>query len=135
MGLDMFLFVQKNDAELTAENFFNRTVEREEVGYWRKANMVHKFFCSRGKELDPQTLYILSREHLVELLKICHDILDEKVEPETALPTQDGFFFGSTEYGEMYYEDIKSTIIILSDVLLVNKTSKDVEEFIYYASW
>lgn len=135
MGLDMFLFVQKNGVELTAENIFSDEVELEEVGYWRKANMVHNFFCSRGKELDSQTLYILSREHLVELLKICHDILDEKVEPEKALPTQGGFFFGSTEYGEMYYEHIKDTIITLSDVLLVNTASKDAKEFIYYASW
>ena len=135
MGLDMFLFVQKTDVELTAENIFSDDVELEEVGYWRKANMVHNFFCSRGKELEPRILYILSREHLVELLKICHDILDKKVEPESALPTQCGVFFGSTEYGERYYEHIKDTIIILSDVLMVNKASKDAEEFIYYASW
>ena len=135
MGLDMILFVPTNDAEISVKNINNDVVESVEVAYWRKANMVHNFFCSRGKELDPQILYILSREHLVELLKICHDILDEKVEPEKALPTQCGFFFGSTEYGEMYYKHIKDTIIILSDVLMVNKASKDAEEFVYYASW
>ena len=135
MGLDMFLFVPTNDAEISVKNFNNDVVESVEVAYWRKANMVHNFFCSRGKELSNQCLYVVSREDLLDLLKICHDILDEKVDPETSLPTQCGFFFGSTEYGEMYYSHINDTISILSSVLLVNTASKDAKEFIYYASW
>lgn len=46
------------------------------------------------------------------------------------LPTEDGFFFGSTEYDQWYLQDIKDTIEIL-DKCLVDEDC----EFTYHASW
>ena len=135
MGLDMFLYVQTNDVELTEKSIVDETVTREEVAYWRKANMVHQYFCTRGKEISPSYLYTITREDLLELLKICHGILDETLSPEVVLPTTNGFFFGSVGYDEIYYDHIKETIFILSEVLLLNEKSKDAKEFIYLASW
>jgi hypothetical protein len=56
--------------------------------------------------------------------------------PEVAqelLPTQGGFFFGSTEYDEFYMDDIISTIDILTKVL--KETDFDKEMIVYRASW
>lgn len=46
------------------------------------------------------------------------------------LPTESGFFFGSTDYNEFYLDDIKQTITIIENCL------KDTEcSFYYSASW
>ena len=52
---------------------------------------------------------------------------------EELLPTQEGFFFGSTEYDEYYLEDIKYTKEKLEEIL---KQINEKENNIYYlASW
>lgn len=49
---------------------------------------------------------------------------------EELLPTQEGFFFGGTEYGECYYQDLVDTQKILEEAL--KNTDGD---FYYKASW
>lgn len=46
------------------------------------------------------------------------------------LPTTNGYFFGSTDYDEYYYRDLKDTKKILTKAL---KSKGD--NFFYYASW
>ena len=56
--------------------------------------------------------------------------------PEVAaeyLPTQSGFFFGSTDYDQWYMEDIESTIEILTNVL--KETDFDNQMVVYTSSW
>ena len=52
---------------------------------------------------------------------------------EELLPTQDGFFFGSTNYDQWYMEDIISTIDILTKAL--ETTDFDREMIVYGSSW
>lgn len=47
------------------------------------------------------------------------------------LPTESGFFFGSTEYDQWYLQDIKETIEILDKALDDNEDC----DFEYHASW
>jgi len=56
---------------------------------------------------------------------------DSKVAQEI-LPTSSGFFFGSTDYNEYYWQDLLDTKETLEEVLA--NTSND-QEFEYYASW
>jgi hypothetical protein len=49
------------------------------------------------------------------------------------LPTQAGFFFGSTDYDEYYLADLKDTIAQLRAVL--DNKALDRCEFYYHASW
>ena len=58
------------------------------------------------------------------------------INPEIAeefLPTQDGFFFGSTNYDQWYMEDIEHTIDILTEALAT--IDFDREMVVYSASW
>ncbi len=48
------------------------------------------------------------------------------------LPTESGFFFGSTDYDQWYWEDLLTTKEILEDVL---KNWDDNGEYYYEASW
>lgn len=58
-------------------------------------------------------------------------IKDPKVAQEL-LPTQSGFFFGSTDYDQWYYQQLVDTKKILEDAL-AGATEDD--EFTYRASW
>lgn len=107
-----------------------------EVGYWRKANQIHKWMVDniQGGE-DNCARYCLSVEQLDELLEICSNILAEQDKEkqvalaEETLPPQSGFFFGSTEIDEGYLNDLKRTIEI------INKVKKLPEGcWLYYSS-
>lgn len=117
---------------------------QETVGYWRKANQIHQWFvdnCQNGVD-ECQEAYV-DIEAMKELLQLCIVVRDSENLEETAhelLPTQSGFFFGGTEYGEYYKEDIINTIEILErELKLVEelKTSKDLypPEYYYQSSW
>ena len=159
MGLDMYLIKRKKD--LKGKDYWG--FNHEEI-YWRKANMIHKFFCDNGEEIEEQVIYKISKENLEELLEKCKQVLNiatvkegkikngsklvngewepiledgEYIENEEEiadiLPTQEGFFFGSTEYDQWYLEDIKFTKEKIEDLL--NRINFDEEECIYLASW
>lgn len=52
---------------------------------------------------------------------------------EELLPTQDGFFFGSTEYDEYYLEDIQQTKEKLEQI--IDNIDYENEDVYYLASW
>lgn len=102
------------------------------TAYWRKANHIHKWFVDNvqdGKD-ECQESYV-PLEKLEELIQLCKKTLKNKNKAVDLLPTSSGFFFGSTEYDEYYYDDIKKTVQMLEAAL---KTYPDAE-FTYNASW
>lgn len=104
-----------------------------QVAYWRKANQVHKFFvdeCADGKD-ECQDTYV-DRDHLQDLLNRCETVMKDHSRAEELLPAQSGFFFGSTEYDEWYYQDLEHTIPLLKKIL---KDAPKDWEFEYHASW
>lgn len=93
----------------------------EEMGYWRKANAIHKWFVDCVQDgVDECETHEVSREQVESLLHVCKRVLETKGDEEVAsslLPSQEGFFFGSTDYDQYYYEDVEMTIQILEKVL------------------
>mgnify|MGYP003350198378 CR=1 FL=1 len=156
MGLDMYLtgkryisrYFNGSDAELAAkiQELFPELKGQQglfgdfsavkgvdiDVGYWRKANAVHDWFvreCQEGED-DCRASYV-SRDKLMALRRVCEEVL---ADPETAkeeLPTTSGFFFGSTDYDEWYFEDLKKTITIIDHALALPEDW----EFEYRSSW
>ena len=101
----------------------------EEVGYWRKANQIHRWFVENIQDgNDNCGDYYVSAHQLEELLKICKQVEADHSLAESLLPSASGFFFGATDYDEWYYEDIKNTIKILEDALI------DGDDFYYSSS-
>jgi hypothetical protein len=89
-----------------------------EVAYWRKANAIHQWFVINVQDGDDDCgYYDVSRKQLQELIDICTQIIDHNSLAETLLPTQDGFFFGTTEIDEWYYGNLESTIEQLNKCL------------------
>jgi CRISPR/Cas system-associated protein endoribonuclease Cas2 len=106
----------------------------EKVGYWRKANAIHNWFVENVQNgIDNCEYYEVQKDKLEELLKICKSIKENNEIANQLLPTQSGFFFGSTEYGEWYFEDIDYTITLLTKVL--EETDFDNEMICYISSW
>ena len=106
------------------------------VGYWRKANAIHNYFVQTlGEGVDEcQEMYV-PRETLSDLRERCQDVIAssdmEQMAKEVGLETVSGFFFGDTEYGDWYKEDLKLTVEICDFVLALP------EEYSlhYQASW
>lgn len=102
---------------------------------WRKANAIHQWFvdnCADGED-DCKPVYV-PRGQLEELLNTIQTVLLDRDKADELLPTQNGFFFGSTEYGEWYWEDLERTRKELSKLLETSKDDKEAS-FIYEASW
>lgn len=90
----------------------------EHAAYWRKANQIHNWFVENIQDgNDDCGTYTVGVDSLKELLNLCEQIERNPELAEELLPTHEGFFFGSTEYGEYYMEDIKYTIETLREIL------------------
>lgn len=112
------------------------------AAYWRKANHIHNWFVlnvQRGE--DDCKEYYVGVDKLKELISVCAEVLlnkDDKVFCEDLLPTGDGFFFGSTEYGEWYFDDVQYTYDRLKEIveLLESKSANGYfYDVTYQSSW
>ena len=90
----------------------------EEVGYWRKANQIHKWFVDNVQNgVDNCGEYLVEEDQLANLLETCKLILDK--DPGKAsilLPVQSGFFFGGTDYDQEYFKDLENTVKIIESL-------------------
>jgi hypothetical protein len=105
------------------------------VMYWRKANAVHKWFVdTQADGVDECQPINVSTESLKELLDLCQQALSDKDKAGEYLPTESGFFFGSTDYDEYYIQDLEYTQERLKQV--IDTMEKNQEHFaVYQASW
>lgn len=163
MGLDMYLSARKyiagiNYGRKDGEYFSEANTEFDEiiatqgltrgevregspslhleitVAYWRKANAIHGWFVDNAQSgTDNCADYYVGREQLIELRDLCQQVVDNPEDAEELLPTQDGSFFGSTEFDEWYIGSLKDTIEQLDKVL--NNSKFDGWDFEYSSSW
>jgi hypothetical protein len=97
------------------------------VGYWRKANQIHKWFVDNVQTgADDCKSYYVSAEQLQKLKTLCQKALDTK--DASILPPQDGFFFGGTEFNGWYWGNLRATIAI------IEKLPED-GYYYYQSSW
>jgi hypothetical protein len=151
MGLDMYLtrktYVRQWSHQKPEEQFeititkggkpydgidiSNVTNIEEEVGYWRKANQIHRWFVENIQNgVDNCGEYSVSKGELEELRNICTEVLNDHSKAEELLPSASGFFFGNTDYDEYYYNDVEHTIEILDKIIGETNPNQD----IYYSS-
>ena len=130
MGLDMYLYGVKQEFEKHDYNIGGYK-ESTEIGYWRKANAIHRWFVENCQDgIDNCATYYVDEKDLRELRELCKMVLRRKNKASEILPTQEGFFFGVTDYDEMYFYDIEETIEICDWAL-----SQDFDYLEYHSSW
>lgn len=91
------------------EQFFKRFVNysyAQSDAYFRKVNAVYGFF--KHKLVDEECFVTLS--DINDLIQRAEEVLTDNSKAEELLPTCSGFFFGSTDYDEYYFEDLKDII-------------------------
>jgi hypothetical protein len=103
----------------------------EEFGYWRKANAIHNWFVENvQKGVDECQESYVDTEQLKNLLAIVNEVLENPSKAEQLLPTTKGFFFGSQEYDEYSFQDLRDTKAIIEKALAENDGT-----FYYQSSW
>jgi hypothetical protein len=148
MGLDMYLTGRRyiwshseNDAELRdaldkLPNLGHKGKRIKgidvEAMYWRKANAIHKWFVTHVQEgNDDCGEYYVEREQLIDLREACIKAMYDPDNADKYLPTQAGFFFGSTDIDEWYFHGLDDTVKGLNQCLDMD----DSWSFYYCSSW
>ena len=160
MGLDMYLYADKHvsrkdysrkngdydyatneafqtivstlGAESLIDNEWSGMVVSLPIGYWRKANAIHNWIvknCADGVD-ECQRIYI-SKDKAIELVGLCKQVIAMPRLAGELLPPQSGFFFGSTDIDEYYFDDLKRTVQIFEKAL----SQPDIDQVTYEASW
>jgi hypothetical protein len=106
----------------------------EQVGYLRKANQIHNWLVKNIQDgKDECQSVIFTKNKIIQLQQICHEVLENFLIAPEILPTTKGFFFGSSEYDFEYLEDIKDAYRICNQILSTTDFEKEV--ILYYSSW
>ncbi len=148
MGLDMYLRGKRYlfDKEVEEHSFddvlkFTGGRKPKEItfmlGYWRKANAIHNWFVNNvqgGK--DDCDEYEVRYSDLVKLRQLCKEVLDNGEEYALRfLPPASGFFYGTTDIDEYYWQYVKSTYELLTD-LCMDEDIQSGNMYVYYqSSW
>ena len=105
------------------------------VAYWRKANAIHGWFVNTlaGGVDECQPIYV-SLDRLIELRELANSVVLTPAMAGDILPTQSGFFFGSSDIDEWYISDMKNTVDML-DKIISSVSPEDYPTFFYQASW
>jgi hypothetical protein len=143
MGLDMYLnakrFLWHTEGELAQQvsKAFPELKDHRvkevivEAMYWRKSNQIHKWFVDNVQNgTDDCGHYWVSREQLAELRDLIVEVLKSKKADK--LPPTSGFFFGSTDVDDWYWQDLKQTKEGLDRILV---EFPDQWDFEYHSSW
>lgn len=106
------------------------------IGYWRKANAIHGWFvenCAAGVD-ECQPIHV-NPDKLRELRAIAEHLLENRTEAEARkhLAPAQGFFFGTYEIDEWYWNDLERTKKILDKAITLAEDNDC--GIVYQASW
>jgi hypothetical protein len=101
--------------------------------YWRKANAIHKWFVDNVQEgIDNCEMFSVGREDLIKLRDLCKKVMENKDKAKDLLPAHEGFFFGTYEYDQWYFDSVAQTV---HEINLLLETFNEDWDFYYQSSW
>lgn len=116
MGLD--LYIEK--------------VSRKELAYFRKVNFLIPFFENYFDiKIENLEDLELTKKSVEELRDRCEQVLNDRTLAKDLLPTQGGFFFGSINYDEYYYDDVVDVLDNCNTLLQEFDNLKEGESIIF----
>lgn len=121
MGLDMYLYRKPRKDEGIKDDI--------QLVYWRKCNAVHDYFVGDADE-DNCTEFVVTKEDIANLIIKCATVLNNKALAQDILPTREGFFFGSYDYDQWYYDGLTDTV---KDCVEALGDWKEDDQVYYYA--
>lgn len=147
MGLDMTLkargfLTEYSDpalhsmmSALTENIRFGSDIQYIEVEaiYWRKANQIHRWFVEKIQDgVDECQEVPVTRDDLVELHRLISNVIEHPEQAQELMPPQEGFFFGSTEIDDYYWDQLRRTQTRLMEIL---EQADPMWTFYYQSSW
>ena len=129
MGLDMYFYKRKK----TYNSFSNCY---DQIGYFRKFNALHGYIVKTFADgVDECQEILLHKKDIEQIKKVLDEVLEANTEEKAKeiLPTQSGFFFGSTDYDEFYFEDVKDAADLMQNFL--DNFDFESYQLVYQASW
>lgn len=78
--------------------------------YFRKVNFIFYYFDQTIGTMQDQWFAFVKPEDVDDLIDRCERVLKDHKLAHELLPTQSGFFFGSTDYDDWYFSDVKSCL-------------------------
>ena len=127
--------VQENVLSLPAARYFLNNEWKQfvdyprEAVYFRKVNFVYQFF---SEKMEDEECYA-TREDIEELIHRCNVVLERPYDAPELLPTCSGCFFGSTEYDNWYFKDVRNCRRQMKALLKRYNEDEDVIFFVF--SW
>ena len=110
------------------------------LAYWRKANHIHGWFVENvqgGK--DDCEEYSVSRKQLDLLNTAATATLAAPSRAKEYMPTTEGFFFGTSDYDDHYFEELRRIATLTRSILDLPKgyysDFANFDDIIYYSSW
>jgi hypothetical protein len=153
MGLDMYMFRIDKETALpeypnVRQGMFEPTSDEDkeilntyweateqinfiDVAYWRKFNALHAWFVDECQDgIDECQYSEVTEEKLKELIELVDKSIKKK---KPLLEPRGGFFFGSTDTDEYYWEDMKELQKELKRI--TEEVDFDDDKLIYSSSW
>lgn len=118
MGLDQAVVRRKNARD-----------KWESIWMGRKENHIQQFMEGEVGEVVNCGYLVLEREHIERLVDRLKRVDADHSLAGAVLPTQAGFFYGSTDYDEWYFSDVKEELKFFSEIL------EEWDENSAYAYW
>ena len=101
--LDLPELVEKINAEVDM-------AYEEYDAYFRKVNFLFNYFESITGTMHDQWFAFVTPEDVDDIIDRCEKVLKNHHLAHSLLPTQSGFFFGSTDYDKWYFHDVKDCL-------------------------
>lgn len=92
---------------------FAKAYYAESDAYFRKVNFLYRFFEDK---LEDERCFV-TKSDIEELISRCDKVMADNSLAVELLPTRSGLFFGSTDYDEWYFKDVKDVKYQMSKLL------------------
>lgn len=113
-------------------NIFFTKRNSKNIGSFGKMSFLAKYFEDLGFDVEHQDSFEISKEDVEVLLSRCKQVLKKHSLAEELLPTTEGFFFGSTDYDEAYFNNVKVVRDYVKNTLLPQFDELKEDEKIYF---
>ena len=100
-----------------------------------EAKLLLTYFADLGFDVENQVPFGITKDDVLELLDRCDRVLENHELAEELLPTVSGFFFGSTDYDEWYFEDVEAVKHYIEGELITEMEELEPNEEIYFETW
>jgi hypothetical protein len=134
MGLDIALRARSASLTMHLIVHIKKNEPNMRIITWEQANQIHGWFVQNVQNgVDDFKKYMVKRKQLKQLLEVCEYSLRDKSKAIELLPSYQGFFFGTYDYGEEYYDQIRDTAEKLRHILEI--TEGKFCSFVYKGVW